>query len=530
MRTTPDAFTLLLVDDEEANLDLLEAFLRPEGFERLIRTSDARAAIGLFEKHAPDLVLLDLHMPHRSGFDVLEEIRDRTGDDEYIPVLVLTADASPGARDRALSSGAQDFLTKPLDAVEVILRVRNLLQTRTLYTAERRARLAAEREANHTALLAEASRALHASLDGTTALESLAGILVKRFADGCTITIDGEDSPRIVRGVSSGTQAERHSDVPGGSPAAGVVTTASGVVSLTVPLRGAGREHGRLVLERTPAAGGFDDAERALAEEIGQRAAVALETAWLVAEMQRAARARDHVLSVVAHDLRNPLTAIAAHAELLRHTMAPDGSEKQRTTLQKIEQIAWRTHQMVEDLLEISRLEQRPFALRAAVVEPVALIREAESMLQALAKTRSIALEFDGPPELPAILADGTRMAQVLSNLVGNALKFTPANGTVRVHWRSEPEEIVVCVSDTGPGIPVDRVPDLFRPFWQADPSDRRGVGLGLMIARAIVEAHGGRIWVESVPGSGATFSFSIPRDSSIFERAQNETAETSEA
>ncbi|HEX7239819.1 MAG TPA: response regulator, partial [Longimicrobiaceae bacterium] len=197
---TPDATrrcTLLLVDDEEANLDLLEAFLRGDGYASLVRTSDARRALPLLEEHAPDLVLLDLHMPHRSGFEVLEEIRARTPPGDYLPVLVLTADVTSGARERALSGGARDFLTKPFDVTEVLLRVRNLLETRVLHREERAARAAAEAAAARAALLAEVSRALGASLDCATGLAQLARRAVPLLGDLCVVELlrDGVLAP-----------------------------------------------------------------------------------------------------------------------------------------------------------------------------------------------------------------------------------------------------------------------------------------------------------------------------------------------
>ena len=149
--------TLLLVDDEEANLDLLEVLLEAEGYTHLVRTSDARQAIPLWERHLPDLVLLDLHMPHRDGFAVLRDIRERTPPDDYRPVLVLTADATPEAKERALSTGAKDFLNKPIDATEALLRVHNLLETRVLYAQQRAAREAAELLLDGVRLLAGAT-------------------------------------------------------------------------------------------------------------------------------------------------------------------------------------------------------------------------------------------------------------------------------------------------------------------------------------------------------------------------------------
>lgn len=358
--------TLLVVDDEPANLDLLEQILVPEGFTNLVRTTDAREALPLFERTCPDLVLLDLHMPYRSGFELLADIRARTPADEYLPVLVLTADASAAAKARALSGGAKDFLTKPLDAVEVCLRVRNLLETRLLYREQQAARRAAE----------------------------LAG-------------------------------------------------------------------------RRT--------------------------------------------LAVVAHDLRNPLASIVAHAEMLRNLLPPHAAAQQRQGLARIEEIAQRTTSLVEDLLAISRLDGAGLAVRPRPVLPTRLLDEAEAMLAPLAARRSVRLTFEGPRDAPPVLADAARVLQVLSNLVGNALRFTPADGRVRVTWGAERGALVVAVADSGPGVSPEQAPHVFGPFWQAEASDRRGTGLGLVIARAIVEAHGGRIWLESRAGAGATFRFSLP-------------------
>src|SRR5688500_11348196 len=134
------ACTLLLVDDEPANLHLLTLTLRRAGFARLVGVGDARAAAAAFEASGPGRVLLDLHMPHRSGFEVLAELRARVPADEFLPVLVLTADVTAPARARALAGGAHDFVSKPFDPTEVLLRVRNLLHTRLLHLEQRRAR------------------------------------------------------------------------------------------------------------------------------------------------------------------------------------------------------------------------------------------------------------------------------------------------------------------------------------------------------------------------------------------------------
>ncbi|MDF1502223.1 response regulator, partial [Roseisolibacter sp. H3M3-2] len=185
------ACTILLVDDELANLDLLEALLEGEGYGSLVRTQDAREASALAERHRPDLVLLDLHMPHRHGLEVLADLRAATPSDEYRPVLVLTADATWEARERALALGARDFVTKPFEATEVLLRVENLLEARALHADERAARERAEAAEARATLLAEWSRLLAASLDPLAALARLPVLLVPRWVRACATVADG---------------------------------------------------------------------------------------------------------------------------------------------------------------------------------------------------------------------------------------------------------------------------------------------------------------------------------------------------
>jgi signal transduction histidine kinase len=168
---------------------------------------------------------------------------------------------------------------------------------------------------------------------------------------------------------------------------------------------------------------------------------------------------------------------------------------------------------LVEDLLDVTAL--RDGALRIHRVERRVgdPMEESERMLRPLAEARRIAFEVHPEGDAAERVApiDGPRLMQVLSNLVGNAVKFTPDGGTVTVRYAVEDDVLAVSVSDTGPGIAPEDLPHLFTAFWQREPKDRRGVGLGLWIARAIVEAHGGRVDVESRHGEGTTFHFMLP-------------------
>jgi signal transduction histidine kinase len=172
---------------------------------------------------------------------------------------------------------------------------------------------------------------------------------------------------------------------------------------------------------------------------------------------------------------------------------------------------------LIQDLLDASRLDTGSLALEKVNTRPADLLREANEMLAPLASHASIDFQIEPPHELPVISADRGRLLQVMSNLVGNAFKFTPKGGTVRVSVvalddaATVKQEVAFSVHDTGSGIPADQLPHIFARGWQARRGDRRGIGLGLAIASGIVEAHGGRIWAESVVGEGSCFTFTVP-------------------
>jgi signal transduction histidine kinase len=226
-------------------------------------------------------------------------------------------------------------------------------------------------------------------------------------------------------------------------------------------------------------------------------------------QAQEAVAAREEVLKIVSHDLRNPLSTIAMSASLmLDEELTPEVRKKQ---LQTIKRAGERMNRMIQDLLEVAKLEAGRLALRTRPTDVGAIVAEAFDTLSPIAAAKSIKLETKVAAALPLVDADAGRVQQVLSNLVGNAVKFTPEAGRIILRADRNDGFVRLQVEDTGPGIPADRLEHVFGRFWQADRTDRRGLGLGLAIAKAIVEAHGGRIWVESEEGKGTTFSFTLP-------------------
>jgi signal transduction histidine kinase len=218
----------------------------------------------------------------------------------------------------------------------------------------------------------------------------------------------------------------------------------------------------------------------------------------------------NEVLAVVSHDLRNPLNIISVGASLL------DGgqhSERERSEILRIIKSASdRMERLLTDLLSLARLDGgQSLPVSPAPMDLRSLLEDVRDAFSGPARRNRRLLECRIGEGLPTVVADRDRIHQVLSNLVGNALKFTPAGGTITLEAEAAPGEVRCAVRDTGPGLTEEEMARLFDPFWQAEKTARLGFGLGLKIAKCIVEAHGGNLSVASVRGTGTTFSFALP-------------------
>jgi signal transduction histidine kinase len=226
---------------------------------------------------------------------------------------------------------------------------------------------------------------------------------------------------------------------------------------------------------------------------------------------EAAIRARDEILGIVSHDLRNPLGAIALCAGALLEAIDPSAVEERRI-LQAIEHAATSTNRLIRDLLDVANIEAGHLAIDAHAEAPDAILAEAAEIFAAAAQQRGLTLETETEPDLPAIRADAGRVHQALGNLIMNAFKFTDAGGRITLRSEHDLGSVRFAVKDTGLGIAADDLPHVFDRYWQKRRSGGEpGVGLGLAIVRGIVDAHGGHLAVESAPGKGSQFSFTIP-------------------
>lgn len=402
------------------------------------------------------------------------------------------------------------------------------------------ARAAAENEERRAAFLAAAGQELAASLDLPQTIARLARIIVSNLAEVCVVDMKQADGAlqravvahRKPNGEStlSKKSGQTFEQVPEAiaevmkQHAPRLIGSASSITSyfggdsqhpvVVVPLVSRGETLGVVAAIARPDHP-FKPDDVALFAELARVGSLAIDNARLYLDSQQALRAREEVLAIVSHDLRNPLNAVKLGASLLATSEAISGGDREQ--LEIIDISANRMADLIADLLDVTRLEggkRLPIEQTRVELEP--LIGEAHELFRSQATANAINLDYEIAPATPAIYADRHRVMQVLSNLIGNALKFTPAQGSILFKASRHKEgEVLFSIADSGPGIPKGHLKDIFNPYWQAKRTERMGAGLGLPIAKGIVESHGGKIWVESEPGKGTTFYFTIPADRS---------------
>ncbi len=465
----------------------------------------------------------------------IQEIRDAERLDFWLTIvlamLALTSALLVAGLGRQMRLLAREAMRRRLEAE------REAAEAQT-------ARGAAEREERRTAFLNAAGQELAASLDYQETIDALARLIVPNLAEMAIVDVaepesthfrraavvhrNPEDLARyaaqvgalltevpeaLVRVMQSG-----EAELVGSSSALYHYVTGeedvAGRTLIFMPLVSRGQPIG-LAAAVSPAAKPFTRHDLSLFGELARRASLAADNARLYLESQQAVRTRDEVLAIVSHDLRNPLSAVSLGASLLKMTETLSNEDLEQVEV--IEAAARRMNRLIADLLDVTRLEGgKRLPIQPAPLDPSELLREAEELFRSQAGAASISIDCDPVESLPLVYADRHRVMQVMSNLMGNALKFTPGGGSIIVRATPKGGVVVFSISDTGSGIPKENLNDIFSPYWQAKRAERLGAGLGLAIAKGIVEAHGGRIWVESEPGRGTDFYFTLPVDTGL--------------
>ncbi len=400
----------------------------------------------------------------------------------------------------------------------------------------------------HDRFLSEAGGLLGTSLDVGRTLQALANVPVPYLADACIVDVVGPDgawqrqvSASDVPEFQAALAAIGHETLSWDSPWRAIDAMRSRKVemisaitddwleghtespaelarwralhmrsALFVPLIARDHVLGSLTLLRRGASP-FAPEHITLAQALGTRAAYAMDNARLYTMAQRATRAREDVLSVVSHDLGNPLAAIRLCASALLEA-PPSDVKEQRHLLQAIANSAdWMTR-LIQDLLDVSTIEVGKLSVERRTEQVAPIVRQALAMVGPQAQQRGVLLSSSVGEGVPAVHGDAARLIQVLTNLVGNSLKYTERGGAVTVSAAAMGDEVLLSVRDTGSGIPADQLPRIFERYYtRKRGANKSGSGLGLSIARGIVEAHGGRIWVESEVGKGTSFFVALP-------------------
>jgi PAS domain S-box-containing protein len=438
---------------------------------------------------------------------------------------------------------------------------------RRVFTAVVRDITERRRAQENERFLADAAARLSVSLGYEEVLQTVAECATPMLGDACIV--DVVDGQRFVRFVANGADATRDdvkATLTSGadltwdslSPAIDVIRRGRSEIIervddawleaheedpdsptnwrrldirslLIVPLTLGERTFGALTLLALDGRPPFGLDARVLAEKFASHASHALENARLYREARRATEGRDQVLSVVSHDLRNPISAIAMCASVLRDNWAADATERENLLTTIVQSTEW-MNRLIQDLLDVASIEAGRLSLERRRESASSIIGKALRMFDVEATGRRIELAAEAPPTLPMVNVDASRIVQMLGNLLRNALKFTPDGGRIAVRAELRGASVVFAVSDTGPGIPLADQPRVFDRYWQSRrTATKRGTGLGLSIAKGIVDAHGGRMWLQSGPDEGSTFFFSIPAEAigARVELQRSEPAET---
>ncbi len=498
----------LVVDNDKFYVEFLSEILGQEGYQ-VTKAYDGMEAMELLDQDRPDLVVLDIVMPKIDGDRLCRYIKG-TPRLRQIPVVILSGTLVED-QEKVLAMGADAYVAKG-----------RLEELRGNILATIR-RLPGEAPAGPQRIL---------GLENTVPREQVKELLaIKRHKEA------------ILRAIGEGVvEADGRQRVLYVNPAGLEMLGRPELELIGTPVTEILRADHRLTLQETVGRlrANPERCGGALSLRYGDRV-LRIALAWTVPEdpesgffmilqditdlawkieelsalnarLQELERMRSEFLAMITHDLHTPLTAIKGSMEVLASEGA--GIELSRELLGIAQKNTDRLFRMVSDILDLARIEAGRFEIRREPFDLVGALRGAMERLRLLAKDRETRLTLQAAEGLPQVQADAMRMDQVFTNLLGNALKFTPRGGQITVTARQRGPDLLVEIRDSGMGIPPEHLDRVFERFYRVPlPDGERveGTGLGLSICNAIVQEHGGRIWVESVLGQGSTFSFTLP-------------------
>ncbi len=555
----PPALRLLVVDDDRVDRMAIRRALARAGVDAAVDEAESVSeALARSVAGAYDCIFLDYNLPGGNGLVLLQSIRAAG---VQAPVVMLTGQGDERVAVALMKAGAADYLPKAeITPERLAASLRYAVELTRAEAEARRAQEELRATAERTRFLAEASRVLADSLDRDATLHTVARLAVPLLGDFCIIHLTqatgdhhavagahadpgqeplvralerfyrpGRDHPTSyvadvirtgrMRLVASFPEEHLPSLARGGEELA-VLRALAPRAGLFVPLAARGHVLGAIAFLRTGAGADYSPPQVALAEDLARRAAVALDNAALFEAAERARqmaedanRAKSEFLARMSHDLRTPLNAIGGYAQLVEMGVHGPVTEAQRGAMQRVVRAQEHLLTLINDILSFAQLEAGQVQIEIRDVRVADTLREVRMMLQPLFGERKIRFEVRDAPDV-RVRADGERLIQVLVNLLTNAAKFTEPGGRVTVGCDPGEARALITVSDTGRGIPAERLEAVFNPFVQAGNSNaetRQGVGLGLAISRELLRLMHGHLRVESTVGQGTTFTVELP-------------------
>ena len=486
---------IINVDDYQPGRYMRSRLLRSAGFE-VHEAGSGEEALAIVRRIQPQLVVLDVNLPDISGLEVCRRIKADPATANIAVLHVSATSVGTEAKVEGLRGGSDGYLVEPVEPDELLATIDALLRLKRTEQALR------ESNATLNALVESSPLAVVVTdMDGRVvrwnpAAERIFGWTAEEALGRPLPFVPPHRRDELRSNLAHvlagraiiGREAERvRRD---GSPITISISTA--------PLRD---QHGTVV------------GVVGLAEDITERKRTAQELARLYDEVSRAARAKDEFLATLSHELRTPLNAMLGWVRLLRRGQVPE--DRVPYALEVVERNTLAQLRLIEDILDVSRIVSGKLRLHLERLDLLQVVSAAVEAQRPSAEARALALEIDLPDEQLCVEGDFERLLQVVSNLIANAVKFTPHGGRVSIALERRGADAVLRVADTGIGIDPEFLPHVFERFRQADSAASRrhgGLGLGLAITRHIVEAHGGTIAAHSPgPDRGSTFEVTVP-------------------
>ena len=527
------AAKILVADDSAVAAAMLSNVMKSRGYD-VVRAADGIEAVQQVYRESPDLILLDIFMPRMNGYQACRLLKDDPAV-AHIPIIIMTGSDSRSTEFWSLQTGADAFMTKGFDPTELLATVERLLATQTPHTAQ-----PIQQPPGPEEILAKLSLLMDRELYSNTIERTELRTILQNLTDG-VLTLDMQQ--RITRANPALGQmlGISETELLGRSCSEFLGDAASAATLELFEQSLADQKEAKATVDAPNKDGSTPETrDSELHNHSGGITPVAIsvallhdymgETVGCVCMFQDFTRrkeiealydklrdldqAKENLTHMIVHDLRTPLTSVIGGMQTLE--LVGDLNEDQQEMVGIAISGGESLLGMINNLLDISKLEDGSLKLEYSQLEPKDLITRAVEQVASLVSDKNLDLTQDITAELPAFAGDEDKLRRTLVNLLGNAFKFTPSNGNVTVMARrgEDEGELLFAVRDTGEGIPAEAFTHIFEKFGQVENRQagrKMSTGLGLTFCKMAVEAHGGRIWVESTLGQGSTFFFTIP-------------------